>query len=592
MEVATHMPYTPQTAVRMGRLAGLVLAVSGAAAFLASPASSSTPVASPVLLGTADGFAVLAGSTITNTGPSRIDGNLGLHPGSAVVGFPPGAVTGAEHVGDAAARQAATDLTTAYNDAAGRPSSATAPPDIGGRTLTGGVYKTGLGASLALTGRVTLDAQGDPRAVFIFQIPSTLVTAADSSVRLVNGAQACNVFWQVGSSATLGARTAFEGNILAATSISVNDGVTVHGRLLARNGAVTLIDDTVTRSPCAPGTGPGTGPAAGPGAGPGTGTALQVLDVRLSKPAVIGRDTSIVVDTVDAGAPVSAISVQFGRRRDVFGVSACRSPDSHGNVPRAFRPGTRTRLAVPHRFRARGAQNVVVRVDSGGCSGPLTSVYQALTITPTSVGERPRPPVVGAPTREEPRGTLLPPLLPAGLVPDPGLPSLPALGVVAARHSSGCSGADKRLGSSPSARRIARRALLCLLNKIRRAHGLKPLRGNPRLLKAAERHSRSMVQRGYFSHVEPGGLSPLDRVRRTGYLSGARAWTCGENIGWGEGPTSTPRSMMEAWMNSAPHRANILNASFREVGLGGVPGTPGRPRAGGGTYTTVFGGRR
>ena len=179
----------------------------------------------PVLLGTADSFAVLAGSTITNTGPSVINGDLGLHPGTAVTGFPPGTVNGAEHVTDAVAQQAKTDLTTAYKDAAGRPFSATSPPDIGGRTLTGGVYRTGSVASLGLTGSLTLDAQGDPRAVFIFQIESTLVTATDSSVSLVNGAQACNVYWQVGSSATLGTRTAFKGNILALTSISVNDGV-------------------------------------------------------------------------------------------------------------------------------------------------------------------------------------------------------------------------------------------------------------------------------------------------------------------------------------------------------------------------------
>ena len=140
--------------------------------------------------------------------------------------------------------------------------------------------------------------------------------------------------------------------------------------------------------------------------------------------------------------------------------------------------------------------------------------------------------------------------------------------------------------------KLARRALLCLLNKTRRAHGLKPLRANNRLLKAAERHSKSMVVRGYFSHVDPGGGSSIDRVRRTGYLSGARTWTCGENIGWGDGPTSTPRNMMRAWMASAPHRANILTRGFREVGLGGVPGRPGRAGAGGGTYTTVFGGRR
>ena len=220
------MRHTPNVVLRMGWFIGLVLAVlaltlSGAAAGAAAPGPDGPP---PVLLGAADSFAVLAGSTITNTGPTVISGDLGLHPGTAVVGFPPGTVDGAEHVSDAVAQQASTDLTTAYNDAAGRPPSSMSPPDIGGRTLTGGVYRTVSLASLGLTGRLTLDAQGDPRAVFIFQIPSTLVTATDSNVRLVNGAQACNVFWQVGSSATLGTRTAFQGNILALTSISVNAG--------------------------------------------------------------------------------------------------------------------------------------------------------------------------------------------------------------------------------------------------------------------------------------------------------------------------------------------------------------------------------
>ncbi len=261
------MPYTPTLVFRMGWFAALVLTVLAVLPpMLSGAATSRTAQAGPppVLLGTADSFAVLAGSTITNVGPTVINGDLGLHPGTAVVGFPPGTVNGAEHVSDAVAQQAKTDLTTAYNDAAGRPFSATSPPDIGGRTLTGGVYRTGSVASLGLTGRLTLDAQGDPRAVFIFQIESTLVTATDSSVSLINGAQACNVYWQVGSSATLGTTTAFKGNILALTSISVNNGVNVEGRLLARNGALTLINDTVTRSQCAAGTGAPPGPAASP----------------------------------------------------------------------------------------------------------------------------------------------------------------------------------------------------------------------------------------------------------------------------------------------------------------------------------------
>ena len=185
-------------------------------------------------------------------------------------------------MGDAVAQRAATDLTTAYNDAAGRPFTARRPPTSAGEPSRGGVYRTVSVASLGLTGRLTLDAQGDPRAVFIFQIPSTLITATDSDVRLVNGAQACNVFWQVGSSATLGTRTAFQGNILAATSISVSDGATVNGRLLARSGAVTLINDTVTRSRVRPARAPHGPPA--DGHRPWHSPALQVLDVRLRSP--------------------------------------------------------------------------------------------------------------------------------------------------------------------------------------------------------------------------------------------------------------------------------------------------------------------
>ena len=560
---------------------GLVAATIGlgvAATPLAARAQTGPP---PVPLGTADSFAVLGGSTITNTGLTVITGNVGLDPGTALVGFPPGTFNGAEHVDDAVAEQAQADLTTAYDGAAGRSFSATSPPDVGGRTLTAGVYRTGAVPSLGLTGELTLDAQGDPRAQFIFQIASTLVTATDSRVSLINGAQACNVFWQVGSSATLGTRTALKGSILALTSISVNDGVAVDGRLLARNGAVTLINDTVTRSGCAADTGPGsvTGPD----------PALQVLDVQLSKPAVIGRDTAIVVEAIDTRAPVSGMSVQFGRRRDVVGNSACRPPDSEGNVTRAFRPGTRTRLAVPHRFSKRGMQKVLVRVDSGGCSSPLTSVYQTVTVTPTRPGERPRPLLVDAPTVVKPPGALLPPTLPAGPVSDPGAPGVPGLPMAAARQRSGCSGAGKRLRRSPASRTIARRALLCLLNKTRRAHGLRRLRANPRLRRAAERHSQSMVALRYFSHVNPGGLSPLDRMLRTGYLRGARTYVCGENLGYGQGASSSPRKMMRAWMNSTLHRANILTGSFREIGLGVVPGIPGRARASGGTYTTVFG---
>ena len=203
----------------------------------------------PVNLGTAADFAVLGGQTVTNTGPSVITGDLGVSPGSAVTGFPPGTVFGTIHAADAVATQAQTDLTTAYNDAAGRTPATALPGDIGGLTLTDGVYNAS--SSLGLTGTVTFDGQGDPNAVFIIQVGSALTTASGSVVNLINGAQACNVFWQVGSSATLGTNSTFVGNVLALTSISATTGANVNGRLLARNGAVTLDTNVVSRADCA-----------------------------------------------------------------------------------------------------------------------------------------------------------------------------------------------------------------------------------------------------------------------------------------------------------------------------------------------------
>jgi hypothetical protein len=242
------------------------LVVAGLVA-LALPVSGALGAQPPVGLGTADSFAVLAGSTVTNTGPSVINGDLGLAPGTAVPGFPPGLVNGTIHVADAVAVQAKTDLVTAYNDAAGRLPALAIPADLGGLTLTAGVYKSA--SSLGLTGALTLDAQGNPNAVFVFQAGSSLTTASASKVNLINGAQPCNVFWQVGSSATLGTTTAFAGNILALQSISMNNAVTLQGRAFARNGAVTLINDTINIARCATPTG-GTTPVLVPGGG-GTG---------------------------------------------------------------------------------------------------------------------------------------------------------------------------------------------------------------------------------------------------------------------------------------------------------------------------------
>jgi hypothetical protein len=220
--------------VALGSLAGDAYAASGPA---------------PVALGAAAGFGVIGATTVTSAGVSTVNGDLGVSPGTAVTGFPPGTLNGTLHAGDAVATQAHADLTTAYTDTAGRTPTAPITNDLGGMTLTPGVYAAE--AALTLAGTLTLDAQGDPSAVFILQAGATLGTAANSQVTLVGGAQACNVFWQVGSSATLGASSKLAGTILASTSISIGDGVTIDGRVLARDGAVTLINDAISATQCA-----------------------------------------------------------------------------------------------------------------------------------------------------------------------------------------------------------------------------------------------------------------------------------------------------------------------------------------------------
>ncbi len=202
-------------------------------------------------LGAASSFAVLGGLTVTNTGTSTIYGNVGVNPGSAVTGFPPGLVNGgAIHQADGLSLQAQNDLITAYNVVAGQAfSSDLTGQNLGNRSLNPGVYR--FSSSAQLTGALVLNAQGNGGAVFIFQISSTLTTATGSSVNIINGGSACNVFWQVGSSATLGTTTRFLGNILAMTSITLNTGASISpGRALARNGAVTLDTNNISMGGC------------------------------------------------------------------------------------------------------------------------------------------------------------------------------------------------------------------------------------------------------------------------------------------------------------------------------------------------------
>ena len=202
----------------------------------------------PVALGSAASFAILAGSAVTNTGLTLLTGSVGLSPGVAVTGLLTPPNNGVLHSADDAAVQAKADLAAAYDDVASRPVTASIPVELGGTTVTPGVYASPAG-TFGITGTVTLDAGGDPNAVFIFQAASTLITASASRVKLVNGAQASNVFWLVGSSATLGTYSVLRGNVLALASITVTTGTTVDGRLLARTGAVTLDTNVITRTP-------------------------------------------------------------------------------------------------------------------------------------------------------------------------------------------------------------------------------------------------------------------------------------------------------------------------------------------------------
>lgn len=293
--------------------------------------SSALGATATVGLGTAASFSVLGGSTVTNTGPTTMFGDLGLSPGSSVTGAPH--VLGATHVDDAVAIGAKSNLTTAYNDAASRPTTASLGSELAGRAFSPGVYTAKTELKLS-SGSVTLNAQGDPNAVFIFQIGSTLVTGSNTSVVLTGGAQACNVFWQVGSSATLGTGTSFIGTVMAYASIAAQTAATIHGRLLAETAAVTLDTNTITNSNCA---------SSSSGSGGGTETTTPAEATTLAEGAALAKaigvgEVAVPKAVTGPRAPLGSKSTGKRRRR-------------HG-VRHAIRRHVVAHRALPH---ARGA---------------------------------------------------------------------------------------------------------------------------------------------------------------------------------------------------------------------------------------------
>ena len=342
----------------------VVLALAGVAlAGVLTATANAGPTT--VHLGGAADYAVLGGSAITNTGVSTITGDVGSSPTHTMTGFGPcpaadcAAITGVSHdvadPNDAQTQQAKAALTTAYDDAFGRTGGAAVSTLGSGATLVSGVYTSAGG--IAVGGDLTLDAQGDPNAVFIFQAKTgSLITAAgvasgipNTRVLLTNGAQACNVFWQVGTSATIETATQFVGTIMANTSVTLKTGATLDGgRALARNGAVTLDTNTIRKATCATPTERGDGgsaPTEGttPGATTPTTTPLTPVSKPTAKPAVAaahlrapggtvrgpfrvtvtGRGIAKVIYLID-GRRVAVVRAKRGRKKFVLRIDPRR----------------------------------------------------------------------------------------------------------------------------------------------------------------------------------------------------------------------------------------------------------------------------
>ncbi|WP_204165980.1 ice-binding family protein [Streptomyces sp. NEAU-S7GS2] len=304
-------------------------------------------MATLVPLGSAATFGVLANTAITNTGSTVVTGDLGVSPAGAVSGFPPGTVTGTIHVNDAVAAQAQADLLIGYGNALLQPVTATVATELGGTTLTPGVYNSASG-TFSLNGPLTLDAQGDPNAVFIFKTNTTLITGAAGTVNLIGLAQSSHVFWQVGSSATLGAGSTLRGSILANTSITATTGAIVDGRLLALGAAVTLDTNAVTVPALA---------------------TCQVVVQPVVGPVVVGQPTPVSAVVTCNGLPVSGASVTFNGGAAPVTVTTNLAGVATGSLT----------------FNTAGAATVTATVTAAGTACSCTGVVSApVTITVTA----------------------------------------------------------------------------------------------------------------------------------------------------------------------------------------------------------------
>ena len=297
---------------------------------------------------------MLGGQSVVNTGPTSLSSDLGVSPGTAITGFPPGTLGGTSHAADPVAAQAQSDLGIAYYDAASQATTQSVSGDLVGRTLVAGVYTAG--GPISVSGTLTFDGQNDPNSVFIVQAASTLITASASHINTIRGADACHIFWQVGSSATLGTASTFQGSILALTSVTVTTGAHVQGRALARNGAVTLDDDVFTSPACSttpPSTPPTTTPPAtpppattAPPAATPTSSTSSTTTTLTSSPTTVTGGTVTVTATVTSPHGTPTGQVKFYEGNTLLKTVTLTGGRATITVAAGTTPATRTITAI------------------------------------------------------------------------------------------------------------------------------------------------------------------------------------------------------------------------------------------------------